>query len=399
MSNSDGVSLLAFLQAESNISAMKHFAEQHHLGSDCVLQGDISSAAEYLAEHTPPNLLVVEIPKTSDHQALLDKLADVCSPDTKVVIAGEINEYSFFCWLQEIGIFHYLLLPLSDETLETLYQKALAKDGSVSNIQKVGKTIGLIGTRGGSGATSLSILLGAMLAEHLKKDVGIVELDPLDGTAALLLDVEPSRGMREAIEKPDRIDELFLERVMIRMNNHLSIMSSEEDISTDIKFNAEAAEALIGVLKDRFTYSFIDISHHFNAFSLRAAQLCDQLLVISPMNLQGLRDSMRINDWLKNKCEITHQQFVGNKVGESSKHEVIQPDFEKSMNTKLAATLPFSPEIFSEITNDLSVIKKTKEDGYKELVALAKLIEPSLKVDEEKDKKDKKSKLLALKKK
>ena len=176
MSNSDGVSLLAFLNSEADQTAMRAFAEHHGLGEDCVFEGDIISATEYLADREPPNLLVVEVDGGKEQaEELLGKLAEVCTPDTRVVIAGKINEYSFFLWLQEIGIFHYLLLPLTDEILEGLYTKAIATPEEVSAGGKpLGKTIGIMGTRGGSGATSLAILLGALLAEHTKKDVGVV---------------------------------------------------------------------------------------------------------------------------------------------------------------------------------------------------------------------------------
>lgn len=400
MSNADGVTLLAFLKKESDLEQMRSFAETHDLGADNVYQGDIRDATSFLADHEPPNLLVVEIPSREEAEALLEELAGVCTPETRVVIAGTVNEYTFFMWLQEIGIFYYLLLPLNQDLLEGMYKKAtVVEEATGTGGKKIGKTIGFIGTRGGSGSTTVSLLLAAIIAQHMKKDTSLVELDPLDGTAALLLDVEPSHGLREAIEKPDRVDEMFLERVMIRMNDHLSIISAEEHLSSDVHFTSEAAEALVPVLKERFAYSFLDISHHFNAFSLKAACLCDQLFVISPLNLQGLRDAMRLNDWLKEKCNITHQKFISNKIGMMSKHEILKGDFEKSLGEKLVCQLPFSPEIFSEITNDLSVLKNTKEDGFEELLTLAKIIEPSLKISEEKDKKEKKSSKSALKKK
>ena len=136
---------------------------------------------------------------------------------------------------------------------------------------------------------------------------------------------------------------------MIRMHDHLCIISAEEDIGAAVHFQEEAADMLIPVLKERYTYSFIDISHHYNPFSLKALRLCDQIFVISPMNLQGLRDAMRIHEWLKEKCGITHHQFIANKIGQMTKHEIIQTDYEKSLGEKLAVMLPFSPEIFSEI--------------------------------------------------
>src|SRR5690606_5062827 len=129
-----------------------------------VFEGDITTASEYLATHEGVSLLIVEIPTAQEAEGLLDKLADVCPPDTKVVVVGNINEYSFFCWLQEIGIFHYLLKPINAENLEAMYHKLTAAPAaSADTAKKMGKTVGIIGTRGGSGSSSFSTLLAALL--------------------------------------------------------------------------------------------------------------------------------------------------------------------------------------------------------------------------------------------
>lgn len=381
MSNGDDISILAFVKAESDLAALRSFATTHQLGEENIFAGDIHSAAEHLATHTPPSLLIVEAEgkNQADIAPQLEKLADGCAPDTKVAIVGTVNEYSFFCWLQDIGIFHYLLKPLTVEALEAMYTKVTTKVIGAAPEKKLGKTIGVIGTRGGTGASSMTTLLAALMADRTKKPVGLVELDPQDGTIALLLDIEPSRGFRDAMEKPDRIDSLFLERVMVKATEHLHVLSAEDNLHENVNYNEEAADALIPILKEKFAYSFMDVSHHFNKFSLKCLRSCDHIFVISPMNLQGLRDAMRINEWLKERCKVTHHFFIGNKAGESSKHEVMQSDYEKSLGTKLTEIFPYSPQLFSEITNDLAVLKKTSLEGFNQLENISKLVNPALK--------------------
>ncbi len=401
MSNSDDISLLAFVKEETSLQSLRQFASTHQLGEDNVFTGDIHSAVEYLATHTPPNLLMVEVEGKNQTEVApqLEKLADVCAPDTKVVIIGTVNEYSFFCWLQDIGIFHYLLKPLSVESLEAMYGKATAIQQGSMAAKKQGKITGIIGTRGGSGASSLALLLAGLMAERTKKPTGLVELDPQDGTIALLLDIEPSRGFRDAIEKPDRIDSLFLERVMVKANDHLSILSAEDGLHETVHFNDDAADALMPILREKFVHTFLDVSHHFNPFSLKCLRMCDQIFVLSPMNLQGLRDAMRMNEWLKERCKITHHLFIGNKVGASQKHEIMQSDFEKSLGAKLTEVLPHSPALFSEIGNDLAVLKKPSTIGFNSLENIAKLINPVFKSSQDDTAKSKKSGIGFLKKK
>lgn len=393
MSNIDDISLTAFVKNDADIAILKQFAGEHQLGEENVFTGDIHNAVEHLGAHPSPSLLIVEVEgrNQTDVAPQLEKLADVCSPDTKVVIVGIVNEYSFFCWLQEIGIFHYLLKPLTIEAMEALYTKTAAKGGAATSEKKLGKTIGVIGTRGGSGASSITTLLAALMAERTKKPIGLLELDPQDGTIALLLDLEPSRGFREAIEKPDRIDPLFLDRVMVKASEHLSILSAEDSLHENVNYTEDAADILMPILKEKFTYTFMDVSHHFNRFSLKCLRMCDHIFVLSPMNLQGLRDAIRINEWLKDRCKVTHHIFIGNKAGEASKHEVMQSDFEKSVGTKFTEILPFSPELFSEITNDLAVIKKTSLEGFSQLENIAKIINPSLKTQADANAKGKKA--------
>lgn len=390
----------AFVRDAADQEALRRFAHAHDWDDSSVLEGDISTASEFLGNHTSPVLLVVEIPSAEQAPALLDALANVCDPGTKVAIVGNINEYSFFCWLQEIGVFHYLLRPLNVEALESMYQKLAvpqAADGATE--KEPGKVVALIGTRGGSGTTSIALLLAALIAEKTEKHVALVDADPQDGSASLLLDLEPSRGFKEAIEKPDRIDNFFLERTMVKASERLHILSGEENINEQVEYNEEAADQLIEMLREKYHLIVFDLPHTLNPFVRKTIRLADSVMVVSEQSLQGLRDAMRINEWLKEKLKIAEPVFIANKVGLEKKHEVDKEDFEKSLNAKINYQIPFSPEIFMEIANDLAVLKKTDEDGYKVLYDICKFIDPTMVSEEEEAGKGKKKGRRSLKKK
>jgi pilus assembly protein CpaE len=105
---------LAFATDVADIKALRDFATARGWTDNAVLTGNIKDAAEYLKNNASPGVLLVEIPSQAEAAALLDGLSEVCAPETKVIVTGNVNEYSFYCWLTDIGISSYLLKPLTE---------------------------------------------------------------------------------------------------------------------------------------------------------------------------------------------------------------------------------------------------------------------------------------------
>src|SRR4029453_13148399 len=76
----------------------------------------------------------------------------------------------------------------------------------------------VIGVRGGGGAPPASTSLAWLLGAKAQRSTALLDLDIHFGTGALALDLEPGRGLTDAIENPSRIDGLFIERAMVRAN-------------------------------------------------------------------------------------------------------------------------------------------------------------------------------------
>lgn len=384
MSKHSGTSFspfLAFANGEAEIGVLKAFAAKHQWQESCIHQGDISTAAAYLKENPSPSLLLVEIPSASEASKLLDGLAEVCDPDTNVIIIGNINEYSFYCWLMDIGIFSYLLKPLTDQMLESAYAKSKEQPVKQAGPTKEpGKIIAVTGARGGIGATTLSINLAGIFADVFKLNVALVDIDPQEGSIALALDLEPSRGFREALEKPDRIDPLFAERVMNRHGKHLSVLSSEETMQEHIPIHDEASDALLKELKDKFDLIVLDIPRYLNPFSRKCLAQADHVVLATDLTLLGLRDTLRLTDLMRETLKIRPPVVVASRVG-WSKQEMKVVDFEKGINTDVEHRIPFTPDVFMIVSNDIPSVKFKSHASVKPLYKLASQLVPQIKVD------------------
>lgn len=354
---------LAFTADEATQLVIQQFAKKHGLPDNCVVSGDAATAAEYLKSHPNPQVLFVDVPTVEAAKPMLDALADVCDPHVKVIVSGRINEYSFYCWLVDIGINNYLLKPFTLPALEGAYAKATQPAGAApADTVKRGKIISVIGTRGGVGATTIAVNLSWVLANQMKQHVALMDLDPQVGTVAMALDLEPGRGLRDALEKPDRIDSLFLDRVMVKYDEHLSILSAEEPLEEMIISNEAAAEALLNETRAKFSHIIVDVPRQMSPFTRHALKISDYIIVITETTMPGLRDALRLYDYFRDTLKLPTPMFIANREGVAGKYHMKRGDFEKGLNAKLSHVLPFVLEAYAS-TNAGEVLVETAKSS------------------------------------
>ncbi len=357
---------LAFVTQEADVATVKKFAEARRWSENCVQQGDIKTATEFLKNNPSPSLLLVEVPSATAAPELLSVLADVCDEDTQVVVTGNINEYSFYCWLTEIGIFSYLLKPLTLETLDQTWEKAYKQLGNSLSDQNKGKFIGVMGMRGGVGASSIALYLATLIAENKTLKVGLVDMDPQDGSISLLLDLEPSKGLREVLDRPDRIDGLFLDRVMQESGHGFKILSAEEPIVERMQLTEPTQEALLRELGTKFDYIILDLPCNDSSSYRKCLQSCNHIVAVTDYSLLGLRDCLRINDLFRDYLHLAPPLFVANRVGIAPKLEMKPEEFAKGLGAKIEHQIPFAPDVFMSISAELPGLK-TKSPALKVL--------------------------------
>ncbi len=379
----------AFAQDSGDRDKIREFTSAQGWSDNCIMQGDIDTATQYFKDHPSPALLLVEIPSAETAPALLDNLANVCDPLTKVIIIGTVNEYSFYCWLMDIGVFSYLLRPLTREALEAAYQKSINEAQSAPAVTaEPTKIIAVAGARGGVGTSTIALNLAGIFAQHSGKKIALVDIDPYLGTLSLSIDLEPSRGLRDALEKPERIDQLFIDRVMSNPHKNLWVLSAEEPLKETINISEYTAEALLKELSNKYEVVILDIPLHMGQFGRECLKKANHIIVVAELNLASLRDTLRLSDLVVDTYKMAAPIVVVNRAGMAPKNEMSIADFEKGITAKVVEKISYSPDVFMHIGAEIPAITHLKNAVVKPLYSLAKQLLPSLPLDEEpKDKK------------
>jgi pilus assembly protein CpaE len=239
-----------------------------------------------------------------------------------------------------------LLAERAPETLE----RALGTRAKAQAAPR-GRVVTVFGSRGGVGGTTVAVNLAWLLAHEAGRKVALVDLDLRLGTVALSLDLEPTHGLREVLESPDRIDSLFVSSAMARASETLCVLSAEEPLGDHLRIDPAAFDALTADLRANFDWIVVDAPRAANIPEDRILAHADKVVLVSDRSLAGMRDAVRLAGWIKSSTSRAELSVVVNKAGMHAKAEVPRADFERGIETKIAQELPFDPKTAGAASN------------------------------------------------
>ena len=314
-----------------------------------VNKGGMRNAVQSLSVSASPQILFVDMSESGDPLNDINSLAEVCEPGTVVIAAGQVNDVRLYRDLLASGIQDYLLKPFGADQLRDALAQAQAvffapRDAAP---ERPHMTVAVIGTRGGVGASSIATSLGWLLSEKQKRPTALLDLDVHFGTNALAMDLEPGRGLTDAIDNPSRIDGLFIERAMVRASDTLAILSAEAPISQPMLTDGGAFYQLLEEFRAAFECSVIDLPRHMLIQHPHLMSDVNVAVVVTELTLAAARDSIRILSWLKSNAPQSRVLVVANRV-HTGVPEINRKDFETSIERKVDILIPFDLRVAAQ---------------------------------------------------
>ncbi len=307
-------------------------------------KGGLRNAVQSLSITASPNILMVDLSESGDPLNDINALAEVCEPGTVVIATGQVNDVRLYRDLLASGIHDYLLKPLNpgqvrDALIQAQAIFAAPKSHEAGGVKKHISTA-VVGTRGGVGASMLATSLAWIFSADQKMPTALLDLDIHFGTGALTLDLEPGRGLTDAIDNPSRIDGLFIERAMIRANDNLAILSAEAPINSPLMTDGAAFVQLEEEFRQAFEMTVIDLPRNMLINFPHLLANVNVVALATEMTLASARDTIRILSWLKANAAHAQVIVVANKV-QPGAAEISKADFEASIERKINVMIPF----------------------------------------------------------
>jgi pilus assembly protein CpaE len=350
-----------------------------------VNKGGMRNAVQSLSVSASPQILFIDMSESGDPLNDINSLAEVCEPGTVVIAAGQVNDVRLYRDLLASGIQDYLLKPFGADQLRDALAQAQAvffapRDAAP---ERPHMTAAVIGTRGGVGASSIATSLGWLLSEKQKRPTALLDLDVHFGTNALAMDLEPGRGLTDAIDNPSRIDGLFIERAMVRASDTLAILSAEAPISQPMLTDGGAFYQLLEEFRAAFECSVIDLPRHMLIQHPHLMSDVNVAVVVTELTLAAARDSIRILSWLKSNAPQSRVLVVANRV-HAGVPEISRKDFETSIERKVDIVIPFDLRIAAQSAKLGKTLAETAK-GSKVGTACASLLDAVVGAADERD--------------
>lgn len=316
---------------------------------DRVVKGGLRGAIQTLSVSASPQILLVDLSDTPDPGTEINNLAEVCEPGTVVIAVGQVNDVRLYRTLIASGLHDYLLKPINADAMRDAIAQARTILHSPRTVEatpeKAPCSVAVVGVRGGVGASTVATSLGWLMAERLDRTTAILDLDVHFGTAALALDLEPGRGLVDAIDNPGRIDGLFLERAMVKATPKLAILSAEAPISAPIVNDGLAFAQLQDEMRLNFETTIVDLPRNLLIQQPMLVANAQNLVLVTECTLAAARDTIRILSWLKTHAPQTSVLTVANRVLPSGQSEIAQSDFEGTIERPLDVLVPYDQKL------------------------------------------------------
>ncbi|WP_085810462.1 pilus assembly protein CpaE [Sphingomonas sp. TZW2008] len=343
---------VAYVCDEATADALRPIVSEMGWSADKVNKGGLRNAVQSLSVSASPHILFVDLAESGDPLNDINSLAEVCEPGTMVIASGQVNDVRLYRDLVASGIQDYLLKPLGAEALRDAFNHAQmllnAPKPTEQAVEHPHCAVAVIGTRGGAGASTIATSLAWLISDKERRSTALLDLDVHFGTGALALDLEPGRGLTDAIENPSRIDGLFIERAMVKASENLSVLSAEAPINSPIVTDGAAYYQLQGEMRSAFEATIIDMPRAMLVNHPHLISDVQVAVVVTELTLAAARDSIRILSWLKSNAPQTQVLVVANRVHPGQQLEISRKDFETSIERKIDFTIGFDQKLAAQ---------------------------------------------------
>ncbi len=352
------ISIHAFCESEAMQKTMDKMARDRRLSKVNlrVTSGTVAAAANMFASAPTPNLIILET--DAEPRNLLSELAplaEVCDPSTRVIIVGRYNDIALYRELIRNGISEYLVGPVSMAEL-------LASISSIfvdPEAEPLGRSIAVIGAKGGVGSSTIAHNCAFGISTLFSTETILADLDLPFGTANIDFDQDPAQGIAEAVFAPERLDEVFLDRLLTKCSDHLSLLAAPSLLDRAYDFDSGAFLPIIELLQRSAPVAVLDLPHVWTEWTRSVLADVDEVVICAAPDLANLRNTKNMLDALKKlRPNDRPPHLILNQVGMAKRPEIAPADFIEPLEIEPIAILPFDVQLFGNAANSGRMISE-----------------------------------------
>ena len=352
------VSMHAFCETPQILKIIEAVAADRRMGRVHMkaVMGGIRSATEFFSEAPTPNLILLEANQSYEQLiGELDHLAEVCDMGTKVVLIGHINDVQMYRDLVRRGVSEYIVAPVGQSELI----KSLSDLFASPEAEPLGKSVAFIGAKGGVGSSTLAHNVGWSISSNFKQDVIISDFDVAFGTTGLDFNEDPPQTIADAIKAADRLDDQFLERLLTKCSERLSLLTAPAVLDNTCDYDSAFFAHMMELLQSSAPYIVMDLPHVWSDWNRQLLLNADEIVITAAPDLANLRNVKNLLDLLGHERKGDKAaHLVINQTGMQKRPEIKPKEFATALELTNYVEIPFDAATFGMAANNGQMISE-----------------------------------------
>lgn len=272
-------------------------------------------------------------------------------PHTAVLLCSESMDPEFLLKAMRLGVREVVSLPLNQEELEKALKRIRASKKRLLEMSGVsGKMLVITGNKGGVGATTVAVNLSLALSRVQAERVVLVDLGRPYPDVGNFLDRESMYTIFDLIQNQENLDHIFMEKIVQPYEKNLAVVHGIADFHDQDNINLEGLKKVFSLLKSRYRWVVVDLSHWLDELFLQVVQDCDQVLMLVELSVPDLRNLGHLWPLLRNWDQVQEKvKLVVNRYDRSNGLSL--SNLQQVIKQKAFFTLPSDYQHINEAIN------------------------------------------------
>lgn len=213
-----------------------------------------------------------EVNAVSPHSALVA----LYRPET----LGGNAEARFVIDAMRGGVDDVLRRPISGTDLQGLLERRATARQALDTRPAAGTVITCVGCKGGVGKSTLAVNLACELARRAPDQVLLVDASLQLGVCSMLLDLEPSVSLVDALRERHRLDATMLRQLALPHSSGVRLLPAPPDAIEAAEIDPDGLARLLSGARRAFDYIVVDTFPLLDGNVMAALDLSDEVLVV-----------------------------------------------------------------------------------------------------------------------
>ncbi|GAB4547894.1 MAG: response regulator [Anaerolineae bacterium] len=276
----------------------------------------------------------------------------------------------------EAGATDYLPKTVQPADLIAHVERLLG-EAPAAGVPKLGEVVAAFSLRGGAGVTSLAVNLAVAVALSRRQPVALVDLSPLAGHAALMLNLAYGKGLRKALGASQQIETETLQPHWKKHDSGVHVLPSTASPGDAGEVSPGLVQPLADHLRHSFSLIVLDVPAILSGTTAAALTVADRILLIVTPDVAAVQSATVALQALDTMdVESERVWVVLNSPGGVG--GLPEEAISKALKRPLAASIPYEPDMLGALNARRPLMLASPKSAAAQAIArlAARLITP-----------------------